>query len=404
MSEDTPSLDRISRIGPAAALIGIIGLILVAVGYFSHDTEIMHSYLFGFVFWGSITIGCFGLMMLQGAIRSAWGTSVLRIMEAGGGPAMILLLAVLFLPILLCLNQIYPWMDAGFVHGDSILEKKQFYLNPTFFVIRTAVVLLLWFLWSGLMKRSTRRQDESLSQKEWDLRSNWGAPGLVMFFVTVTFIATDWAMSIEPRYYSTVYGLIFAVGTGLSAMSLAVLIVLSNADRAPYNAIVSAKLTKDLGNLLFTLTMLWGYLTLSQFLITWQGNLPLEVPYYMRRTGAAIGSADNHLDWNLLSGILILFQFFIPFFALLAPRTKRWARNLIWVAGVIFVVRIVNVYWLIFPAYASRPTLGASLTHWTDWAAFFGIGGIWVALFVSQLKQSPLLPRYDTRLMEAEHA
>jgi hypothetical protein len=171
-------------------------------------------------------------------------------------------------------------------------------------------------------------------------------------------------------------------------MSLAVMIILLNVDKPPYRAIVTPKLTRDLGNVFLALTMLWAYTTLSQFLITWQGNLPLEVPYYINRTGGPIGSGHG-MEWNVLSSLVIIFQFFVPFLALIAPRTKRVVRNMIWVAITIFVVRIFTVYWLIFPDF--RPNEG------------FG-GSIWLWAFLYNLTKAPLLPKYDTRLMEVEHA
>jgi hypothetical protein len=153
---------------------------------------------------------------------------------------------------------------------------------------------------------------------------------------------------------------------------------------------------------MLALTMLWAYTTLSQFLITWQGNLPLEVPYYMRRTGGPFLSGKG-LEWNVLSSLVIGFQFFVPFLALIAPRTKRVARNMVWVAVIIGLTRIFTVYWLIFPDLRPTEGLSGSLSHWTDYAAFFGIGGIWLFVFLKNLTGAPVLPKYDTRLLEAEH-
>lgn len=224
-----------------------------------------------------------------------------------------------------------------------------------------------------------------------------------MFFITVSVVSTDWVMSLNPYYYSTIYGIIFAIGAGLSAMSFAILILLYNSDKPPFRGIVTPKLTKDLGNILLVLTMLWAYTTLSQFLITWEGNLPLEAPYYIHRTGPVLFTT-NRAEWNFLSNLVIFFQFFVPFLAMLAPRTKRVIRNMIWLAATIFVVRIFTVYWLVFPDLRPAEGFSGSLTHWTDYAAFFGLGGIWCWAFLYNLTKAPLVPKYDTRLMEVEHA
>ncbi len=408
MNEEATSLESLGKRQWSAGFIGIVGMILWAVGYFAapDHSQPLYGYLYGFIFWASLSIGCLGILILQGALKASWGVAVVRIMEAAAGPSMWLLLLVLFIPIAapgIGMNVLYKWMDAAYMQADPVLRSKVFYLNGPGFWIRTLVAGLLWVIWAGILKRSSRRQDESLDKKEWDLRASWGAVGLVMFFITVTMISTDWVMSLNPFYFSTIYGIIFAIGAGLSAMSMAVLIILLNIDKPPYRAIVTPKLTKDLGNVFLALTMLWAYTTLSQFLITWQGNLPLEVPYYMHRSGGPIGSGKG-LEWNVLSNLVILFQFFVPFLALIAPRTKRVVRNMIWVAITIGIVRILTVYWLVFPDLRPNEGFGGSLGHWTDYAAFFGIGGIWAWAFLYNLTKAPLVPKYDTRLMEVEHA
>jgi hypothetical protein len=407
MNEETTSLEIFGKRRWSAGLVGILGMILWMVGFAAQPDhkQAMYGYLFGFVFWASLTIGCLGILVLQGALKSSWGIAVVRIMEAAAGPSMLLLLLVLFLPIAmpgLGFGAIYKWADPAYLHSDPVLAQKTWYLTWNGFMIRTLVAGLLWAIWSFLLKRSSLRQDQSLDKKEWDFRSSWGASGLVMFFITVTMVSTDWVMSLNAYYFSTIYGIIFCIGAGLSAMSLAVLLILLNSDKPPYRAIVTPKLTRDLGNVYLALTMLWAYTTLSQFLITWQGNLPLEVPYYMHRSGSALFTKG--LEWNVLSNLVILFQFFVPFLAMLAPRAKRVIRNMIWVSATVFVIRIFTVYWLVFPDLRPTEGFGGSLGHWTDYAAFFGIGGIWLWAFFTSLVKAPLIPKYDTRLMEAEHA
>lgn len=407
MNEDSKTLERLERFKWMTLFIGIIAAIAWVVGLFS-DTSPMHqqawiSYIFAFVFWGSVTIGAFGMMLLNGSLKGSWGIPIIRIFEAAGGPGMLLFLFLMFIPVALPgggLHALYAWSIPDVVAKDPILQSKAWYLSVNGFWIRAIIVIAVWVLWSYFLKSSTKRQDETLDANEWNYRSNWGTPGLVMFFITVMLVSTDWVMSLEPHYFSTIYGLLFAIGCALSAMSLAVLIVLYNSDNPPYRFLVTPKLTKDFGNLQFTLTMLWAYMTLSQFLITWQGNLPMEAQYYVNRTGGNI--LTGHGDWNILSTVLLTFQFFVPFFVLLAPRAKRVVRNLIAVSLIIFITRIVNVYWLIFPDVRQHGFI-ESLSHWTDYAAFIGIGGIWFGLFLSGLTKGNLVPKYDTRLPEDEH-
>lgn len=317
---------------------------------------------------------------------------------------MLIVLFVMLLPIAFRLDDIYKWTDQTLMHSDEVMKEKLFYLTTNGFWWRAIVIIGMWLLFSFLLTRSSRRQDTSKQMKEWWLRSNWGTPGIVMFFITISLISTDWVMSLEPKYFSTIYGIIFGIGSALTAMAFATLILLMNSDQPPFRAIVTPKLTKDLGNFYLCLTMLWAYTTLAQFLITWEGNLPMESSYYIHRTGADLFAGQNHVDWNVLSNIVIWFQFFVPFVALIAPRVKRVVRNLIWTSVLIFIVRIFTVYWLIFPGIRTADGFGGSLMHWTDYAAFLGIGGIWFFLFTRQFIRAPLLPKYDTRLMEVEHA
>lgn len=397
MNEDSPVLNKLSRVGPAGWLVGILLVVVLAVGFGSDPEGTMQGYTYAYVFWASLTLGCFGMMLLQNCLKTKWGLSVIRIFEGGGSPANLIALAVMFVPIALNLHRVYPWANDEAVRHDHILQANHFYLNAPFFLVRAAVFFLIWIGLSSLMRKSTIRQDETLNMAEMDKRVNWASIGLVIFFITMTFAATDWAMSIEPHYYSTVYGLLFVVGSAFSAMSLAVFIVLAFSKEAPYAGIVNAKLTRDLGNLLFTLTMLWGYLMLAQFLITWAGNVPAEIRYYIKRS-------DNNQtsDWYVLTSILVLVQFFVPFLSLLAPRTKRYAKNLMWTALVMFLIRIVNVYWLVMPAFVNRPGIASSLGHWQDYVAFIALGGIWFGVFGTQIKKASLLPKYDTRLQEAQ--
>lgn len=397
MNEDSPIVQKLSRVGPAGWLVGVLLVIVLVAGFASDPDGTMQGYTFAYVFWASLTLGCFGMMLLQNTLKAKWGLSVIRIFEAGGSPGNLVALAVMFLPIALKLDHVFPWANDERVMHDHVLQANHFYLNAPFFLVRAAIFFLVWIGLSSLMRKSTIRQDETLNMAEMDKRVNWSAPGLVIFFITMTFAATDWAMSIEPHYYSTVYGLLFAVGAGFSATSLAVFILLAFSKEKPYVEVVNAKLTRDLGNILFTLTMLWGYLMLAQFLITWAGNIPAEVRYYIKRS-------DNNQtsDWYILTSVLVLLQFFVPFLSLLAPRTKRYAKNLMWTALLMFLIRIINIYWLVMPAFANRTTVGSSLGHWQDYVAFVALGGIWFGMFGSQIKKASLLPRYDTRLQEAQ--
>lgn len=403
---DSPSISFKSW-GPIGMALAILGIILLAVGFMGGETmqlAAMQSYTFAFIFIASLVIGCFGLTLFHHTVRATWGLSLLRFFEAGGGPAAIVLLMVLFAPIAWFHPHVYHWATPEALN-DHILHTKAWWLSSNFWIIRTYAYLLIWLFFAWKMRASSLRQDESLDPREAVMRTNWSAPGMVVFFVTVTLATTDWVMSLEPHWFSTVLGLLYALGGSLTALSLFTWIVGRNADKAPYNEVATPGFTKDLGNMMFANTLLWTYLTLSQFLITWSGNLPEEIPYYIRR---------SEMGWNILGTLIIVFQFFVPFLALLAPRTKRYAKGIMFVAMVILITRFLDVYWLTMPAFAplpgeevhgNRTSLVASLQNWTDYVALLAVIGAWLAVFAAQITKGALIPKHDTRLQElAEHA
>ena len=222
-----------------------------------------------------------------------------------------------------------------------------------------------------------------------------------MFFVTCTFAFTDWVMSLSPSWYSTMYGTWTIIASVLGALSLATLIFCVNADKAPFNTVWRPDLGKDLGNMLFTVTMLWGYTSLSQFLIIWNGNLPETTQYYIARS-SNIEPMTSNFTWGAVGLIGIIGQFFIPFFVLITPRTKKTPLNLAKICGWIFVVHITDAYIYVIPALPGRGGPGPlSPAMFTDALAWAAIGALWLFVFGSQVRKAPLLPTYDTRLQEA---
>jgi len=229
---------------------------------------------------------------------------------------------------------------------------------------------------------------------------------MVYFFVSVTLALTDWLMSMDSHWYSTMYGAWFIIMSCGAALAFCILVFNSNADREPYRAVISKTLGKDLGNMMFTLTMLWGYTSLSQFLIIWNGNLPETTSYYKNRSSEMYppGMETNH--WGFLGLFLMLGRFFVPFFGLLAPRMKKYAENLKLVGGWIFAMHVVEVYLLVQPSIPGRAAMGPwAPSHLLfDILAFLGFGAIWLSIFALQTTKAPLIPTYDHRLEAMKHA
>ena len=374
--------------------LGILGIILAVVfGWMASRHADVHpwqqffqSYILAYVYWFAISMGCMAILMVHHVTGGWWGFPIRRILEAGS--RMIPFMAVLFIPILIGLSQVYPWTWPGVIPVTPFSHFKQMYLSKGFFTARAIVCFAIWLLYSYLLNAWSKEQDQTADVT---LRARMGrlsAPGLVVWSLTVSIAAFDWCMSLEPAWYSTIYGMLFMVINCLTALAFSrgVLRFLSNDE--PLKDCVPAKDYVDLGSLMLAFTLLWTYMSFSQFLIIWAGNLKSEIPWYMTR---AFGG------WAPVGVFLILFHFFMPFLLLLQRAVKRRIHVLGLVAGWMMVLSFVDIYWLIAPSYEPA---GPKI-HLLDIFALLGIGGLWVAGFFMQLKKLPLLPAHDPRFERA---
>lgn len=408
----------LGRYGSFALLAGIVGVAVLAVAMMGHNKTAWQAYLFGYIVWASMSLGCFGILLLFHTVNGRWGLPVMRIMEAAASRRNFALLAVLFIPLIYSIvsqdGMLYMWAKP---EVDHIIQQKQAYLNPVGFTIRAFAFFLLWVGLSTLLRRSTLRQDREHAgevvneqrpvaklfsriglkfiARKFDgvednqgRRSSWAAPGLVAFVLSITFAFTDWVMSLEPHWSSTMYGAWWVVGMGLMALAFVTIIATLNKDKEPYVGLINPSWTRDMGNLLLTFTMLWGYTTLSQYLIIWSGNMTETISFYVQRS-------SNH--WNAIGMATVLGQFFIPFLCLLSPRIKAQSKLLAQLCGWILVLRLIDMYYVIVPAMRDFP-----MPSVFDVVALVGIGGLWVSAFSAALRKAPLLPSYDPRLREVE--
>jgi hypothetical protein len=242
------------------------------------------------------------------------------------------------------------------------------------------------------LNRWSLRLDEGPSLRiERRLRSLSGG-ALVLLGLTITFgTAVDWAMSLDPRWTSTIYGILFMVANVLTAFTLVILVVVRLTRHEPLRSLLSAETTHDLGKLLLAFTMLWAYVHLSQFLIVWSANLPDEIPWYMRRMAGG---------WGVLGAIVLALHFLLPFPMLLSRGLKRTPETLARIAALIFVARLADLFWIIRPAFAA-PVAGLS---WMDPLVVVGLGGLWLGLFARELSRRPLVPMNEPHLEYAHSA
>jgi hypothetical protein len=366
------------QVGGAGAVVLAICL---SAGYLDR-VEFLHSYLIAYLFWLGITLGSLALLMMQHLTGGRWALVIRRILEAG--TRTLPLMAVAALPLLVGMKTLYSWARPG--QDDPVILAKHFYLNPQFFVVRMVFYFAVWLTLAYFLNKWSREEDAGEAGLQlWMRLEGLSGIGLVIYGLTVTFATVDWAMSLEPRWYSTIYGLLFMVAQALSALALAVLVLIWLSDRKPLSQIVRQSHFQDLGSFLLTFVMLWAYLEFSQWLIIWGGNLTDEIPWYIRRLEGV---------WGSVALLLVILGFFLPFFLLLFRNVKRKTRSLLIVALLILLMRLVDLYWTILPAFGG----GKIHLSWMDVALPLGMGGIWLAYFLWQLQRMPILPVHDPRM------
>jgi hypothetical protein len=381
----TPPAD-ITRTRNVAFAVGLLFTLALVLGAVLSPEHFFHGYLVGFVFWTGITVGSLALLMLQHLTGGAWGLVIRRVLEASTRTFPLMLL--LFIPVAIGLKHIYPWTDAAVMNSTPALQKKTSFLNPSFFILRTFVYFAIWSALAMALNWWSLQQDRAASREVRKRMQMISGPGLVVTIICITFAAIDWVMSLDPSWYSTIYGLIFVASWALSALAFTILIMNWLAAREPMDAVVQPRHSHDWGNLTLALVMLWTYFAFSQYLLIWSGNLPEETTWYVARKQGG---------WGAIALAVVIFQFAFPFLILLSRAAKQNAQRLAMLAALILVMRIIDVIWLIEPTYSR----GNFVFNWMDYVAPIAIGGLWLGTFAWQLQKRPLLPINDPQLEQA---
>jgi len=364
-----------------ASFAGLVGLALLIVGFFtSGPAQFFRSYLVGFWLWLGAGAGCLLMLMTQYLTGGAWGVMIRKPLEAGAKTLYLFVLG--FIPLLLGHESIYWWTTkAG--QADRMIQEKSLYLNMPFMWVRWVIYALFLTGCTYFLVKWSRREAETKSTGFSSKLESLSAPGLPFFFLLMTWCSVDYLMVLEPHWYSTVYGFLVVIGWCLMALSVVVATLATLAQFAPFDHALTKKHLHDLGKLLLALTMLWAYLQFSQLLITWSGNLPDEIIWYLKRwTGG----------WGWMSLTLLFGHFCLPFLLLLSQPIKRNIRTISMVATFLVVIHAVEVFSLVEPNFVTK----LEDIHFTisifDILAPIGFGGLWLALFFRNLQSGPLLP------------
>jgi len=386
MSEAANNMVKLERLPLRLVSVGGALLAVCIAGGLRDGGEFFRSYLVAFLFWIGITLGCLALLMIQHLTGGNWALVIRRILEAGSRT--LPLMAVAALPLLAGMKTIYSWSRPG--QSDPIILAKNLYLNSGFFIARTIFYFACWFMLVHLLNKWSREEDAGGNASLWARMEALSGGGLVLYGLTVTFASIDWVMSLEPRWYSTIYGLLFMVGQALAALAFSITMLIWLSGREPLSKAVRPSYFQDLGSFLLAFVMLWAYLEYSQFLIIWGGNLSEEIPWYIRRMQGI---------WGHVGLLLVLLNFALPFFLLLFRNVKRRTGSLLLVAALVLLMRLVDMYWMVLPAFGG----GDVHLTWMNLLLPFGMGGIWLAYFTWQLQQMPILPVHDPRMEGVAH-
>jgi len=382
---------EIEALRPIALGIGGIALLAWLVGLYFQPEQALRSWLLGFVFWGGIAFGCIGILMLQYMTGGAWGIVMRRVAEAGSRT--LPLLVVLFIPLAVGVlnHSVYTWTTLP--PDDHAIESRGIYLLPWSWVIRSVIYFAIFGVMAYLLNKWSADQDAAtdyeVSASLLSRMSRFSGPATVIYALVVTFAVVDWVMTLDPHFFSTIWGLLFVVGWALSCFCFAVMVLAYLSDKVPMNRVLGQRHFHDIGKLMLALVMVWAYFNFSQFLIIYSGNIPEETAWYLARMDGV---------WYWIGIALILLHFAFPFLILLQQDFKRKPRLLASIALFILLMRLVDYFYLIGPTARIETyglPQGAFILSWLDFVAPLAIGGIWMWYFFGQLQARPLVPVMD---------
>jgi hypothetical protein len=385
MTAADPVTTQIGQWQRRALLAGIAGVLLAITGFVLDREQFLRSYLYAYVYWTGMSLGCMGILLLHHVVGGKWGMVIRRMCEAGA--RMLPYMFLLLIPVLLSIPTLYVWARPEAVN-DANIQTKAAYLNVPFFIGRTVFYFAIWFLYSHRLNKWSAEQDRTGDEQLIGKMRSFSAPGLVVFVMTATFAFIDWIMSLEPHWFSTIYGAMFLIGEVLESFAFVIALAIVLARWSPLKEYMTPQHLHDLGNLMFAFMVLWAYLSFSQFIIIWAGNLPEEIPWYLRRLNGG---------WGWVALTLVIFHFATPFVLLLMRGIKRHTDRLFRVCMLMIAIRLVDVYWVVEPSFYNRQLK----VHWMDFATPLAVGGLWMAGYFWQLKSRPLVPLRDPRLQGA---
>jgi hypothetical protein len=395
--------DVITRWRSRSIMVGAVFAVVAALlGFMKGWDLFLRAWLVGFLFWLGLTAGSLCLLMLQYVSGGNWGRLGRRFWEAAASNIWLIFLC--WLPIAVWMHRLYPW---AVPHDQAVAmlgeAKVKFYLNPMLFWVRGIVYFAGWaLLYWRLAVWSKKEEAGETTPEQFVGIQNLSGFGIVFYAAAITFASIDWAMSLDPRWWSTVWGMLFMVGQVLSTFCFTIMLLVRLSRVEPLSGIFKIDYLHDFGKLMFAFVVLWAYLSFSQWLIIWSGNMLSEIRWYLMRLSGG---------WQYFGPLLIFVHFVFPFALLLSRSLKRDARRLILVALLVIVMRVIDLFWLTAPNfYNAWDGTGLKNFGLADAAMYvvcpIAIGGVWLFFFFNRLEKRSLMPVNDphfVEMLEAKH-
>ncbi len=390
--------DAAPRAARIAGGVGVAGLVVAVVfGFIQQDWSVFfRSYLLNYAYVMSMVLAALFFVMLQHLTRAGWSVAVRRLAEnvAGAMPLMAVAFLPLLIPVVAGMGGVYEWADPHYVEHDAsgLLAHKQPYLNMPFFIVRCAIYFVIWLLLARFFVRESIAQDADGDVRHTERMQWWSAPGMLLYALTVTFFSVDTLMSLNPHWYSTIWGVYYFSGgvVGFFAL-LAIMIYLVQASGRLTRS-VTIEHFHDVGKLAFAFVVFWAYIAFSQYVLIWYANIPEETAWYRVRQDSAW--------WVGVSVALLVGHFFAPFLALISRHPKRHKAPLTFAAVWLLVVHWLDLYYIVIPHPPGHGHGGAPL-HVTDFALLVGLGGLLAFAILRNMGRASLLPERDPRLRES---
>ena len=370
----------------AIAFVALISWIGAIAGYVLDPARFFQSYLVGFLFSIFLVLGALFFLMVMFLTGSAWSVTMRRVVEN-----MVVTIPfglILAIPVLLGIGSLYEWAHPNSGAHDAVLRAKQSWLNPTSFTYRTVIYFLLWSLWATRIYKHSVRQDKTKSLQQMHTISRWCAPGLLMLILSGTLASFDWSMSLDPHWYSTIFGLYCFAGGAFAFMALWLLIMVALREKGVLRKAVHMEHYHDLGKWMFALTIFWAYIAFSQYLLIWYANIPEETEWFLKRFEG---------NWSWISALLLFGHFVFPFLVLVFRSSKRKIRPLVLMAIWFLVIQYVDFYWQVMPNFYPK----GIAPHWLDIVCVAAPMSALGLVFWSRMRAHALMPIGDPRFEQS---